>query len=138
GRREATTWFKHRRELHRRLRDHLAGERRPFVVGGDFNLSSAGPEYRAFARIWTDTFTACGSGYGHTVPGTTRNPLTGGQPWLRIDYLFAGPGWAPHGFAVEPAVPAQHRAVAVVLARPTPGPRESPTTAGPVATDRER
>lgn len=127
GRREAAHWFKHRRELHRRLRAHLAGERRPFVVGGDFNLSSAGPEYRAFAQAWTDTFTACGSGYGHTVPGTTRNPLAGRQPWLRIDYLFAGPGWEPLSFAVEPAVPAQHRAVAVVLARPTPPPRGSPT-----------
>ncbi|MFM8360638.1 MAG: endonuclease/exonuclease/phosphatase family protein, partial [Verrucomicrobiota bacterium] len=118
GRREAAAWFDRRVELHRRLREHLASERRPFVVAGDFNLSSHGPEYRAFARAWTDTFAERGSGYGYTVPGITRNPLALRRPWLRIDYIFSGPGWDPLSFAVEPPVLAQHLGLAVVFARP--------------------
>ncbi len=95
---------------------HLAREKRPFVVAGDFNMPNHGALYHLFASQWPDAFEQAGWGYGLTFPGYTLNPLTFFGPWLRIDYVFAGPGFRPVYCQTEPGRRSQHRAVAARLA----------------------
>lgn len=63
------------------IRDVVAADELPTIVGGDFN-ARPGSRVMALARTFlTDTWTAVGSGPGHTVPNTA-------QPRGRIDYLL--------------------------------------------------
>jgi vancomycin resistance protein VanJ len=87
----------------------------PAVVAGDFNAPSVGLLYRLLAAEWTDAHASAGRGFGMTFPGETRNPLSAGGPWLRIDYIFAGDGWEVAACITEESRPSQHRAVAARL-----------------------
>ncbi len=101
-------------------RDLLAavrGETLPFIVAGDFNAPHVGRLYRLLAAEWTDAHAAAGRGFGMTFPGETRNPLSAGGPWLRIDYLFAGAGWQVDACVTEPERASQHRALAARFRR---------------------
>lgn len=104
----------------------LGAEVRPFLVVGDFNAPGPGYVRRIFATRWTDVFAAAGRGYGLTFPGVTRNPLSLFGPWLRLDYIFAGPGIRPVDCWVEPREPAQHRALVARLELPPATPAVSP------------
>jgi hypothetical protein len=75
-------------------------------------MPSNGHIRRIFSGELRDAFAECGRGYGFTFPGFTRNPLSLFQPWLRLDYLFAGRGFRPCYVRTEPGRPSQHRAVA--------------------------
>jgi endonuclease/exonuclease/phosphatase family metal-dependent hydrolase len=111
-----TAW-NHRVELTRQLHGYLETETRPFIVVGDFNMTPNGYLYRLFADSLKDAFAATGRGFGFTLPGSTRNPLTAFGPWMRIDYLFAGPGLKPVYARVESDRKSQHRAVVAKFKR---------------------
>ncbi len=112
-------WLEQRIELARGLDKVFREETLPFIVAGDFNTPDHGYIYHLFADEMTDAFEAAGRGWGLTFPGTTRNPVAGFGPWLRLDYFFSGRGWRPVECRSEPGNKSQHKAV---LARfePTP------------------
>jgi endonuclease/exonuclease/phosphatase family metal-dependent hydrolase len=93
----------------------LAAEKRPYVIMGDFNMPSDGCVHRIFAARFTDTFIKAGRGFGYTFPGDASNPLAFFMPWLRIDYIFAGPTWRVDSCLVEPGRRSEHRPVVAVL-----------------------
>ena len=104
-----------RLELSRQLLDVLKNEKRPYIVAGDFNMPDVAWLYREFTSEMKDSFAARGRGFGYTFPSVTLNPLSFFGPWLRLDYIFAGPGWQPIYCRVEPRQEAQHRAVSARL-----------------------
>lgn len=93
------------------LAEFLAGETRPLLAAGDFNAVAQGYVRRLFTAQLTDAFADRGKGYGFTLPGVSRNPLSFFGPWLRLDYIFAGAGFKTLECHVEGRQPAQHRAV---------------------------
>jgi vancomycin resistance protein VanJ len=97
------------------LLERLTTEKLPFVLAGDFNAPHFGAIHRLLTQQLTDAHAEAGHGLGFTFPGETRNPLALGNPWLRIDYVFAGPGWQVDACWTEPERPSQHRAVAALL-----------------------
>ena len=104
-------------QLARDLASVFSGEGRPFIVMGDFNMPSEGYVHRIIRGNFTDCFEQAGVGFGFTFPCDTWNPLTFGGPWLRLDYILAGPGWHAVDCKVEPDRRSQHRAVAATLSR---------------------
>jgi endonuclease/exonuclease/phosphatase family metal-dependent hydrolase len=104
-------------ELGREMAQVFAAEKRPFVAMGDFNMPPDGYVHRVVSYGLLDCFEQAGRGFGFTFPCDTWNPLTLGQPWLRIDYILAGPGWHANDCEVEPDRRSQHRAVMAVLSR---------------------
>lgn len=112
-------WTRARIKLANDLAGALSSETLPFLVCGDFNTPDHGAIYHAVARPLADAHAKAGQGWGFTFPGSTRNPLTLREPWLRIDYAFAGRGWKPIGCITEPGRRSQHCAV---LARFVPQP----------------
>jgi endonuclease/exonuclease/phosphatase family metal-dependent hydrolase len=104
-------------ELGRDLATVFARESRPFVAAGDFNMPQEGYVHRVVSWGLLDCFQQAGYGFGFTFPGDTHNPLTFGEPWLRIDYVLGGPGWHAGECRVEPNRRSQHRAVVATLSR---------------------
>jgi vancomycin resistance protein VanJ len=100
-----------RREVVRQLAELVQKEQKPFLAVGDFNFPDHGYSYHLFGETLTDAFAARGHGYGFTVPGTTRNPLSLFGPWLRVDYLWSGRQLSPVKCLREPGRESQHRAV---------------------------
>ncbi len=106
-----------RAQLARDLAAVFAREQRPFLAVGDFNMPPEGYVHRVLTAGLTDCFIAAGRGFGFTFPGDIHNPLTLGQPWLRIDYVLAGPGWRTADCQVESSRRSKHRAVMATLVR---------------------
>jgi endonuclease/exonuclease/phosphatase family metal-dependent hydrolase len=104
-------------QLGRDLAGVFAREQRPFIAMGDFNMPPAGYVHRVVSWGLLDCFEQAGRGFGFTFPCDTFNPLTMGAPWLRIDYVLAGPGWHANDCRVEPGRRSQHRAVVATLSR---------------------
>ena len=100
-----------RMEVLRKLSELMEQEKEPFLAVGDFNFPDHGVGYRLYASKLTDAFAARGSGYGFTMPGRTRNPLSFFGPWLRIDYIWSSKALKPVWCEREPARASQHRAV---------------------------
>lgn len=85
----------------------------PALVVGDFNAPAGGFIHGLILDDFEDAHLAAGAGFGYTFPGTTRNPLSLGGPWMRIDYLFAEKQyWTTEWCITEADRPSQHRAVA--------------------------
>jgi vancomycin resistance protein VanJ len=113
-------WLSARVALARQLAEVFARERLPFLVGGDFNTPDHGVVYRMFAGQLADAHAHAGRGWGFTFPGARDGRLAQFLgPWLRLDYLFAGPSWKPVECRVASDPTSQHRAV---LARFMPVP----------------
>lgn len=90
-------------EILRRIRQ----ETDPVIIAGDFNTPALGPVYKLYADIFQDAHLQAGSGFGHTFPGDTRNPIALFQPWLRLDQMFASQDWQVLNCQPQP-VKAQH------------------------------
>lgn len=90
-------------EILRRIRR----ETDPVIIAGDFNTPAIGPLYKLYADIFQDAHLQSGSGFGHTFPGDTRNPLALFQPWLRLDQMFASQDWQVLNCQPQP-VKSQH------------------------------
>jgi endonuclease/exonuclease/phosphatase (EEP) superfamily protein YafD len=88
----------------------------PALVAGDFNSPHTGLIRQRLARELGDAHAEAGSGFGFTFPGKTRNPFSGGGPWLRIDYIFFSRQWSAMTCTTEAERASQHRAVAARLA----------------------
>jgi vancomycin resistance protein VanJ len=97
------------------LKKLIRQETLPTVVLGDFNAPAGGYIQRSLAKGLQDTHQTAGSGLGYTFPGTTRNPLSRGGPWMRIDYILASSHWKVDASITEEKRPSQHRAVAAKL-----------------------
>ena len=87
----------------------------PCLVVGDSNAPAPGYIHHLYTRHLTDTHEAAGHGCGMSFPGVTRNPLSLGGPWMRIDKIFCNSAWRPLWNQAEPDRPSQHRAVAAGL-----------------------
>ncbi len=104
-----------RRRLAQALLARIEEETLPVIVAGDFNFTPLSVSHDRFSASLTDAFASAGRGYGFTVPGITRNPVGLYRPWLRLDYVFAGPAWEVLSAEVEPARQSQHRAMLAEL-----------------------
>lgn len=93
----------------------LKDEELPMIVVGDFNAPHFGYNHRLFDSFLNDAHKTSGSGMGYTFPGVTRNPLSLGGPWMRLDYIFYNDKWKSLGYLTEKKRPSQHRAVAATL-----------------------
>ncbi|QTN31991.1 endonuclease/exonuclease/phosphatase family protein [Akkermansiaceae bacterium] len=94
------------------LKREIEGESLPTLVLGDFNAPSGGYIHRLMSDGLRDSHQAAGSGCGYSFPGATRNPLSLGGPWMRIDYILASDQWEVLASLAEDGRPSQHRAVA--------------------------
>ncbi|MDI1310839.1 endonuclease/exonuclease/phosphatase family protein [Prosthecobacter sp.] len=83
----------------------------PCILAGDFNAPHVGYIHRMLAAELGDAHAAAGHGFGFTFPGVTRNPLSLGGPWMRIDYIFYDRHWKAVECLTEKKRPSQHRAV---------------------------
>jgi len=112
---EESVFWRQQIGLAEELLERVKGETLPYVVVGDFNAPHLGYVYGLLADSMMDAHEAGGSGLGFTFPGETRNPLSFGQPWLRLDHVFVGSTWAVEASWTEGERRSQHRAVAAAL-----------------------
>lgn len=89
----------------------------PYLVMGDFNTPSIGYGHRLLTEQLTDCFVAAGRGYGLTFPGDFSHRGMPVPPWLRLDYIFTGPGWETLYCEAERDRASEHRAVVAGLRR---------------------
>ena len=108
-------WWDDRISQAKQLLDVIQTDSLPVIVAGDFNAPSGGYIYRLVKDRLRDAHLESGSGFGFTFPGSTRNPLSLGGPWMRIDYIFCSSHWRPAASLVEPNRRSQHRALAARL-----------------------
>jgi endonuclease/exonuclease/phosphatase family metal-dependent hydrolase len=101
--------------------DAVSKDPLPKIIAGDFNMPSNGYVYRLFAERWKDAHTEAGDGFGYTFPGSTRNPLSLGSAWLRLDYIFSSQGWDVARLNIDKKGNSQHRPISATLVL-----RESP------------
>lgn len=92
----------------------------PAIIAGDFNAPHVGYIHRLMTRELGDSHDRSGRGFGLTFPGYTRNPLSLGGPWMRIDYVFYNKQWEAIQCVTEPKRASQHRAVAATLVLKNP------------------
>lgn len=92
----------------------------PAIVVGDFNSPHVGYVHRILTKELGDSQAESGTGLGLTVPGTTHNPLSGGGPWMRIDYIFHTRHWQAEACVTEDSMASQHRPVAARLVLEAP------------------
>jgi vancomycin resistance protein VanJ len=95
--------------------NEVNGDPLPTIVAGDFNMPANGYIYRLFAANWEDSHCEAGRGLGYTFPGKTRNPLSLGGAWLRLDYVFSKGGWKAVSSTVESSGQSQHRPICSTL-----------------------
>jgi endonuclease/exonuclease/phosphatase (EEP) superfamily protein YafD len=103
-------------DIARQLAEQIAADPLPTIVVGDFNAPHTGYVHSIFDDVLDDSHKTAGSGFGFTYPGTTRNPLSLGGPWMRIDHIFYDPDhWNATAAIAEKDRTSQHRANAAVL-----------------------
>ena len=99
----------------RELLEVIDRETIPVLIVGDFNSPADGYIHGLFTRDYQDAHLVAGRGLGYTFPGSTRNPLSWGGPWMRIDFIFGGPAWRILHSVTETRRTSQHRATAATL-----------------------
>ncbi len=104
----------------RMILDAVRQDPLPALVAGDFNSPHTGHVHLLLTRELGDAHAQAGAGFGFTFPGKTRNPLSAGGPWLRIDYIFFTRHWSAMTCTTEAERASQHRAVAARLALTAP------------------
>ncbi len=93
----------------------VGGDSNPCIVAGDFNAPHTGYIHGMMTNELRDAHAEAGQGFGFTFPGVTRNPLSLGGPWMRIDYIFHDSQWEALECITEKERPSQHRAVMAKL-----------------------
>jgi len=105
-----------RTEMVRQLIARVSQEEDPVILAGDFNMPTFGWNHSLVTTVFQDAHEKGGAGFGFTFPGVTRNPLSLGGPWMRIDYVFAGAEhWEAIASVAELDRASQHRATAAEL-----------------------
>ncbi|GEP36778.1 metal-dependent hydrolase [Nocardioides psychrotolerans] len=95
----------------RGVRKLVAGNDRPFLLGGDLNAESGSPAMQVIDTFTSDPWPLVGVGEGLTVPPRV--------PQRRIDFVLYGTGgWVPEQAQVLASRVADHRAVLVDYALP--------------------
>ena len=113
GKKESYESFFHNQiDIVRTVLARVEAETEPCILGGDFNAPGIGYIQHLATRKLTDAHAIAGSGSGHTFPGTTRNPLSLGGPWMRLDKLLSNSFLQPVWCKTEPDRASQHRSVA--------------------------
>lgn len=97
------------------LLKHIRADSLPCIVAGDFNATDLGHIHQMLTRELGDAHAQAGRGTGYSFPGQTRNPLSAGGPWMRIDYIFFNRSWKALSCRTERGRPSQHLAVAARL-----------------------
>ncbi len=92
------------------LRDPL-----PAVLCGDFNAAAGSRAFRLASTGLTDAHATCERGCGFTFDGSSTEPLSLNQPWLRVDAILATPEWDVLACRTETKRRSQHLAVAARL-----------------------
>jgi endonuclease/exonuclease/phosphatase (EEP) superfamily protein YafD len=115
-RKQSQVYWDDRISQARQLMEIVRKDPLPVLAAGDFNAPSGGAIHGLVTATLTDSHLAAGSGFGFTFPGATRNPLSRGGPWMRIDYIFSSSHWTPIAAVAEAERPSQHRAVAARFA----------------------
>lgn len=112
----ANAYWQWREQMAQELARLLSNEPLPWIMAGDLNTPPRGFAYSHLAEVGRDLHKECGSGFGFTFPGDTRNPIAGGQPWLRLDYVFTDPiFWQGKWVQPELGCRSQHRPLAAGL-----------------------
>lgn len=96
----------------RALAEQMEREPGPVLAAGDFNMPSWGFIDSIFSARLTDSFAACGRGFGFTFPADEGFPLRLLGPWLRLDRIYCNRGFVPLSCVAEKNRRSQHRAVA--------------------------
>lgn len=113
---DANAYWQWREKMGRDLARLLEKETLPWIMAGDLNTPPRGLVYACLVEVGQDLHRECGSGFGFTFPGDTRNPLAVGQPWMRLDYVFADSKfWQGKWLWPEPDGRSQHRPLAAAL-----------------------
>jgi endonuclease/exonuclease/phosphatase (EEP) superfamily protein YafD len=113
------------------LLETLAEEKLPYVVGGDFNLTSDTPQHHDLERIGArDAHDLAGRGRGSTWPVNTFFRYL---PGLRLDHVYLGPGLTAVRTSTGTGRGSDHRPVITDVAwdatAPATAPGPAPTTA---------
>jgi len=91
-----------------------SAETLPVILAGDFNLTDQTGDYQTINNAgFQDAFRAAGWGLGLTFAdfGGLFKPLSLAPPFIRIDYVFGGPGFTPLSASVGAAAGSDHYAV---------------------------
>jgi endonuclease/exonuclease/phosphatase (EEP) superfamily protein YafD len=114
-RREQDTYWDARLAQLEELVATVTSDPLPSIIAGDFNVPVGGVAYRILRRAWDEAHADTGSGVGYTFPGVTRNPLSLGGPWMRLDHIFFDQRWRALETETEADRPSQHRAIFATL-----------------------
>ena len=84
----------------------------PIIVGGDLNMPADSSAISGFVERagFHPAFEEAGIGWGYTRPATA--------PWVRIDHILAGPGWAVGRCWIGPGFGSDHRSVVAEVTLP--------------------
>lgn len=97
------------------LLERVRADPLPCILAGDFNATDLGYIHGMLTHELGDAHAEAGRGTGYSFPGQTRNPLSAGGPWMRIDYVFYNQRWRALACQTERGRPSQHLAVAARL-----------------------
>lgn len=91
------------------LLDKLSAEELPYIMTGDFNMSSYSPVYNQIAQVMVDSYREVGSGTGHTYPVGGLGPFpTWLPPLLRLDYVWHSEQWRTIRLEKGPPLQSDH------------------------------
>jgi endonuclease/exonuclease/phosphatase family metal-dependent hydrolase len=133
-------WHRRYSQIAALLRDDLAREPGPVILGGDLNAPPHSELHGLVARALADVHAARGSGFGFTYPAALSSPLgvLPAVPVVRIDHLFVSRHFVTLAAAtLDDAGGSDHRPVTaeLVLAAPLREAHPPPAGVAPAARD---
>lgn len=99
-------------EQMRAIKDAVAGDLRPHLLGGDLNAVPDSPALAIAESFLADPWAEVGEGPGLTVPA--------GEPHRRIDYVLHSDDWVPTAATTLVSEVSDHRALRVEFELPLP------------------
>lgn len=110
-RKEEASYWQARMDQLCELAERVGNDPNPTVIVGDFNVPTGGRTYRKLLEFWREAHDEAGWGAGYSFPGVTRNPLSLGGPWMRLDHVFFDQHWEALASVTEEGRRSQHRGV---------------------------